>query len=228
MSGFKRSQPGLAFSSEKITPDEIDQYTTYSIVNPVTINASAWIGTWAVAGTAANGGLVIVNALPDYPRSLEWSLTGTAAGMTGTASVVGRDQFGSVITESFTFAGANNGGTTAGSRVFAQVTSGTMTFGTAVGNGTARLGLGTAGTTTLFGLPVKLGGTTDVKILSITAGTGGVSFNGGTVAGFVDVPRSAIILPVAQTTGTMTINSWTKSSFDATNIGVVANLPQRT
>lgn len=210
-----------------VSPDEMDAYTVYSVVNPATIGATnQWIGTWAVAGTSAAGALVIINTMPDYPRNLEWSLTGTAAGMTGTASVVGRDQFGAVISESFTFAGANNGGTVAGTKVFAQVTSGTMTFGTAVGNGTARLGLGTAGTTTLFGLPVKLGGTTDVKMLSVTAGTGPVTVNGGTIAAYVNVPMSAIILPVPQTTGTMAITAWVRST--ASLEAPVANLPQRT
>ncbi len=41
MSGFKKSQPGLAFSGEKITPDEMDRYEIYHIVNPGT-TASWW------------------------------------------------------------------------------------------------------------------------------------------------------------------------------------------
>lgn len=235
MSGLKKWEPALRFTANfgstplgAVTPDEIDRYEIVQINNPVTINASQWIGSWAVAGTAAAGALVIINAIPDWPRNLEWSLTGTAAGMTGTASVVGRDQFGNVITESFTFAGANNGGTTPGTKVFAQVTSGTMTFGTAVGNGTARLGLGTTGTTAQFGLPFKVGGTTDLKMLAVTAGTGGVTVNGGTIAAFVNVPNSSILLPVPQTTGTMAITAWVRPTFNAENLGLVANLPQRT
>lgn len=238
MSGLKTFEPALRFSNSgtaqnkiptaAITPDEIDRYEVVTIVNPNTLTANQFIGTWAVAGTGAAGALVIINAIPDWPRNLEWSLTGTAAGMTGTASVVGFDQFGSPITESFTFAGANNGGTTAGTKVFAQVTSGTMTFGTAVGNGTARLGLGTTGTTALFGLPFKVGGTTDLKMLSVNAGTGGVTVNGGTIAAFVSVPMHALKLPVAQTTGTMAITAWFRPTFNSENLGLVANLSQRT
>lgn len=238
MSGLKRELIGLRGSGttangvsspiDAITPDEIDRYEVYQIINPNTINANQWIGTWAVAGTAAAGALVIINAISDYPRNLEFSLTGTAAGMTGTASVTGFSQFGSTQTETFTFAGASNGGTVAGTKVFAQVTSGTLNFGTAVGNGTARLGVGTTGTTALFGLPFKVGGTTDLKILSVNAGTGGVTVNGGTIAAFIDVPTSSIKLPVAQTTGTMVITAWVRPTFNSENQGLVANLPQRT
>lgn len=238
MSGFKRSQPGLRFTGnqgasnptalEAITPDEIDRYEVVNIVNPNTLTANAFIGTYAVAGTSATNSLVIVNAIPDWPRNLEYSLTGTAAGMAGTTVVTGRDQFGNVITETISIGTASNGGTTPGTKVFAQVTSATHSFGTAVGNGTARLGLGTTGTTALFGLPFKVGGTTDLKLLSVNAGTGGVTVNGGTIAAFIDVPNSAIKLPVPQTTGTMAITAWLRPTFNSENLGLVANLPQRT
>ncbi len=238
MSGFKRSQPGLRFTGnqgganptplEAITPDEQDAYQVVTIVNPNTLTANTWFGTWAVAGTAAGGALVIKNAIADWPRNAEFAIGGTATGMAGTASVTGRDQFGSVHTESFGFGSADNGGTVVGTTIFAQITSGTLNFGTAVGNGTARLGVGTTGTTALFGLPFKVGGTTDLKILSVNAGTGGVTVNGGTIAAFIDVPNSAIKLPVAQTTGTMAITAWVRPTFNSENLGLVANLPQRT
>src|SRR5260221_569098 len=166
MSGLKRDIIGLRTTSTTgaanptptlaITPDEIDRYEVVTIVNPNTLTANAFIGTYAVAGTSAANSLVIVNAIPDWPRNLEYSITGTGAGMAGTTTVTGRDQFGSVITETISIGTASNGGTTAGTKVFAQVTSGTHNFGTAVGNGTARLGLGTTGTTAMFGLPFKV------------------------------------------------------------------------
>lgn len=238
MSGFKRSQPGLRFTGnpavqnstplEAITPDEIDRYEVVTIVNPNTLTASAFIGTYAVAGTSAANSLVIVNAIPDWPRNLEYAIAGTGAGMAGTTIVTGRDQFGNVITETFASGTASNGGTVVGTKIFAQVTSGTHSFGTAVGNGTARLGLGTTGTTAQFGLPFKVGGTTDLKLLSINAGTGGVTVNGGTIAAFVNVANSSLLLPVAQTTGTMVITAWVRPTFNSENLGLVANLPQRT
>lgn len=237
MSGFKRSQPGLRFTGnqgaanptalEAITPDEIDRYEVYQVTNPNTLNAASWFGTWAVAGTAAAGAMVIRNAVADYPRNAEFAIAGSATGLAGTASVTGRDQFGSVITETFGFGSADNGGTVVGTKVFAHVTSGTLTFGTAVGNGTARLGVGTTGTTSLFGLPFKVGGTTDLKILSVVAGTGAITVNGGTIAAFIDVTTSSIKAPVT-TTGTMTITAWVRPTFNAENLGLVANLPQRT
>ncbi len=238
MSGLKREMPGLRTSGTStgnipgegpiaITPDEIDRYEVVTIVNPNTITANAFIGTYAVAGTSAANSLVIVNAIPDWPRNLEYSITGTGAGMAGTTTVIGRDQFGNVISETISIGTASNGGTQPGTKVFAQVTSGTHSFGTAVGNGTARLGLGTTGTTALFGLPFKVGGTTDLKMLSVNAGTGGVTVNGGTIAAFIDVATSSLKLPVPQTTGTMAITAWLKPTFNSETLGVVANLPQR-
>jgi hypothetical protein len=207
-----------------VTDDEMDAYRVYSIVMPNGINASQWFGSWAVAGTAATGNLVIINALPDYPRNAEFSLTGTAAGMTGTATINGKNQFGEAIQEIFTFAGAANGGTVVGTKVFAQITNGTLAFGTAVGNGTARLGMGTAGTTTLFGLPCRIAGTGDVRSISVVAGTGGVTVNGGTIGAFVNVGQSAIKLP-GTLAGTMTINAWVRPTYQ--NEGVVAGLTQK-
>lgn len=225
MSGFKRSQPGLRFAAEKITPDEIDAYDVYYVINP-TYSAS-YVGAFGTAGTAASVALTKTNVILDYPRNLEMSITGSATGMAGTLVVNGYDQFGSVITESFGFGSADNGGTVAGTKVFAVITDGTCTYGTAVGNGTSRLGVGTSGTTALFGLPQKLGGTTDVKIITFTAGTGAISVNGGTIAAFVNVPMHAIASP-KDIPGTTSIMVWYKSSYNAENIPVVANLTQRT
>src|SRR3954468_23851896 len=122
MSGLKRALPELRFSattglqnnipSYAVTPDEIDRYEVVTIVNPNTLTANAFIGTYAVAGTSAANSLVIVNAIPDWPRNLEYSITGTGAGMAGTTTVVGFDQFGSAITETFSIGTAANGGTT--------------------------------------------------------------------------------------------------------------------
>ena len=237
MSGLKRDVPGLRFTSTAgasnptptlaVTPDEIDRYEVYTVINPATLNVNQWFGTFPVGGTSSLGTMVVVNAISDYPRNLEFSVTGTGAGMAGTLTATGRDQFGSVIQEVISIGTASNGGTQPGTKVFAQITNGTINFGTAVGNGTARVGLGTTGTTTLFGLPFKVGGTTDLKLLSVVAGTGGVSVNGGTIAAFINVPQSAILAPVT-TTGTMTITAWVRPTFNSENIPLVANLPQRT
>jgi hypothetical protein len=237
LSGLKKYEPALRFGQlgteppvGAITPDEIDDYVVYNVINP-TQGASgagaAWVGTTVVAGTSAVEAIVVRNAILDYPRNLEFAIAGSHAAMSGTVVVNGRDQFGSVISESIGITSASNGGTTVGTKVFAHFTSGTVTFGTAVGNGTSRLGVGTTGTTALFGLPVRLGGTTDVKLLTLTAGTGALSVNGGTIAAFVDQPMSAIKAPV-NVTGTYTLSAWVRPTFNPEAYSRNADLPQRT
>lgn len=237
MSGLKRGLPELRFTSNfgstplyAVTPDEIDRYEVVTIDAPAapTGLAATWVGTGAIAGTSTNEALVITNAIPDWPRNIEFGLSGSANGMAGTLIMTGYDQFGSSITETITANGTNNnGGTGVGTRVFGQFTSGSIQLGTAVGNGTTRVGLGTTGTTALFGLPFKLGGTTDVKILTFTAGTGAISVNGGTIAAFVNIPMSAIKSPF-NVVGTTSITVWARPTFNSENLGLVANLPQRT
>lgn len=237
MSGLKKIELGLRTSGTSIgnfsgqgylavTPDEIDRYEVV-VINPSGA-VTKMIGTAAVAGTAATGAVVLVSALPDWPRNVEFALAGSATGMAGTLVLNGRDQFGAIISETFGYGSADNGGTVVGTKVFAQFTSGTVTFGTAIGNGTSRIGLGTTGTTSLLGLPFKLGGTTDVKHIGLTVGTGAILVNGGTIAAFVNVPMSAVLAPVNIPIGTYTVSVWAKPSFNGENLGVMANLPQRT
>jgi len=180
-----------------------------------------------VAGTSAVGNLVVINAIADYPRNLEFALAGSHAAMTGTATIYGYNQFGVYQSEAFTFAGAQNGGTAVGTKVFAVVSAGTLAFGTAVGGGTARLGCGTLGTTTLFGLPSKIGGTTDVKLITKGGSIGALTVNGGTIAAFVDVPQHAIKSPT-NVVSANNIMVWYKPTYDATSEVAMANLSQRT
>lgn len=225
---LKRVQPGLRFdlTSNAVTPDEMDAYTVYTLANPATLGVNQWFGTFPVGGTSSLGTMVIVNAIPDYPRNVEFSVTGTGAGMAGTVQLYGKDQFGSPINETIAIGTAANGGTTAGTRVFAQVTVGTINFGTAVGNGTARVGLGTAGTSTIFGLPVKIAGTGDVRLIGFVAGTGAITVNGGTIGTAVVTGVHGIRL-LGTLSGTQTINVWVKSTYNPENQGVVANLVQK-
>jgi hypothetical protein len=64
----------------------------------------------------------------------------------------------------------------------------------------------------LLGLPVKLNGTTDVVHLGMAAGTGQITYNGGTIAGFVDSPMSAV-RPAASLDGTAVISVWVKPTY---------------
>src|SRR3990167_2477788 len=101
--------------------------------------------------------------------------------MTGTCTLYGYDQFGVYQNEAITFTGASNGGTAVGTKVFAQLSAGTLAFGTAIGSGTARVGVGTIGTTLLFGLPARIGGTTDVKHIAWGSNGNNSTVNGGTI-----------------------------------------------
>lgn len=236
MSGLKKVEIGLRTSGTSIgnfagngylaiSPDEIDRYEVHQVEPSGAVQA--FLGTTAVGGTSAVSAVVVVSALPDWPRNVEFSVTGTGAGMAGTLVYNARDQFGAIFQETIAIGTNNNGGTSSGTRVVGQFTSGTVSFGTAVGNGTTRIGLGTVGTTALIGLPYKLGGTTDVKFLAWTVGTGAVAINGGTIAAFVDVPNSAIKSPFNIPVGSAVLNVWSKPTFNAENSGNIANLPQR-
>jgi len=225
MGKLKKHDPGVALSGVKVSPDEIDRYEVYTIVNP-SISAT-WFGTTAVAGTAASSALVLISEVADYPRNLLGAVAGSAAGLGGTWVVNGKDQFGNTISEELAITGASNGGTQAGTKVFAQVNSGTFNFGTAVGSGTTKLGVDITGTTTLFGLPTKIGGTTDVKLLTTTDGTGAAAVNGGTIAAFVDSVQHAIKAP-ADVVGTRSYCVWFKPTYDASNEKDMAGLDQAT
>jgi len=211
--GLKNRFPEMAFSGYKVTPEENDRYEVYSITNPTT--SPTWVGTFPVAGTAATGTLVFVNAIAGYPRNVEFALAGTGAGMAGTLTLYGTNQFGGSINEVFGFTAVNNGGTVVGTRVFAHFSAGTLNFGTAVGNGTARVGVGTTGTTCIFGLPAKIGGTTDVKLMSSSANHLPVTIGGGTIAAFVDSVQHAIKAPVSPAGTAFSLSVWYKPTYDA-------------
>jgi len=49
--------------------------------------------------------------------------------------------------------------------------------------------------------------------MSLVAGTGAVSINGGTIASYVNVPMSAVLAP-KDITGTQVLNVWIKPSYD--------------
>lgn len=222
MAGFKNNfEPGLRFNrTNRVTADEQDDYYIYTIGNPGTSNI--WFGTAPIAGTSATGTLVITNRYPDYPRNINYVLVGTGAGMAGTFITSGLDQFGSPVSETVATGTANNGGTVVGTQIFGRIDGGTIQFGTAVGNGTTKWGF-VPGTGCLFGLPVKIAGTQDVVLLSHAAGTGIVSYNGGTVSTFINTTQMAV-RPAAAVTGSETINAWIVSSYVPDNVPQVANL----
>lgn len=225
MSGLKRNINALQVPKQQfaVTPDEMDRYEVYSIVMPGT--ASNWFASAGTAGTSATGTAVVINAIPDYPRNLQFSLTGTGVGMAGTFTYNARDQFGSTFQEVLATGTATNGGTVAGTKVVAQFISGTLNYGTAVGAGTPAIGFCPTGTTCLFGLPTRIRTGTDVVLMSMVAGTGAVTVNGGTIGTMVVVGQHAVRSPLTLT-GTQTINVWIRSQFDNSSKYRMTNLGQ--
>jgi hypothetical protein len=162
----------------------MDYIRQYQINNPSV--DPVWFGTTAVGTQTQSKALVIINKTADYPRNAVYAVASAAGSVVGGSWVVnGKDQFGNSFTETVAVAPATGGGTVAGTKIFAEVTSGTFNWGTGdPGNGTPRLGvaIGTSATTQhWFGLPDKIRAATDVKSLSwINNGTS-TTFNGGTV-----------------------------------------------
>lgn len=179
--GLKNWMLGLG-DTYKITPDEIDQYQVYSVMFPST---DGTVGT-AAAGTATQAKvLVIVNKFCDYPRNLEFGVAGSAD-YGGTWVLNGKDQFGVNVSETVAIGTAVNGGTTVGTMIFAQISSGTFTAtADSIGSGTSKVKCSSAEGTTRFGLPFKIGGTADVKSITWVNNFVGKAINGGTIGAYV-------------------------------------------
>ena len=223
MAGIKSWIPDIKTYEQGVTWDEMDAYRTITVRPAINVR---WWASAGTAGTAALGTFAMLNRLPDWPRNVNFILAGTGVGMAGSIDVSGKDQFGNTITETMGFGSADNGGTVVGTKVFAALDSGTLRYGTAVGNGTPQIGF-VPGTNCLLGLPDKINGTTDVVQLGFGLGTGAVSYGGGTIAAFVDSPMHAI-RPAAALDGTAEVNVWYVSRYDATGVGTVANRLQIT
>lgn len=171
---LKRHHPDVTFSGNKLTPDELDQDLQYVILNPSV--DPVYVGTQTGTQTVS-AALGIINERLDYPRTLVGAIaaaSGSSRG--GDITISGYDQFGNAIEETISVSAANGGGTTNGTKVFARVTAGTVEFSAGdPGAGTARLGvgIGTSATLPVFGLPAKLGASTDIKNVNwIDDGTG--------------------------------------------------------
>jgi hypothetical protein len=218
---YKRNDPGFAFSGNKVTPDELGFDMQYTVYNP-SIDAS-WFGTCAGTSTQSIS-VVAINKNADYPRNLLLTVAcASGSTMGGTAVVNGKDQFDNSITENLAVTVAANGGTTAGTKVFSKITSGTFNFGTTdAGNGTVKIGCGTAGTTTLFGLPGRLGGTTDIKNINgcfngVGTSTAGTFVFGGTPSSAANTTVHAFKAPRDVPAGTCVYNVTFRPSYPEMN-----------
>jgi len=155
--GLERTTPYLALGG-KIKPTEMDVLWQYCIIKPSNSN-SAIVNT--ANGTALAGTVTL--AYPDYPRSLSFTFTeasGTAA--IATATISGKDQFGSVITEELVCTNLGTS-TTYGTKVFAYVGTVTLAGSDRASGDAHQIGYSDADGTALFGLPAKIGTASDVK-----------------------------------------------------------------
>ena len=203
--------PDVAFSGNKISGDEVGWDQQYIVINP-SISAS-WFGTTAV-GTAGQtkafvGNIVTARGYADYPRNAVYSVA-AAAGSThgGTWTVNGINQFGETKTETVTIATATGGGTVNGTQVWSKINSGSYSFSTAGdANGTPAVGVSILGTTALFGLPSRIGATTDIKwiggnFLGVGTQTNGTAAFDGTPSSAANTAQHAFKAPQTLVAGT--------------------------
>ncbi len=199
-----------------VTPDEIDRFEVITYVNPTT--SSSWIGT---AASTASGGANLTfgytSKILDYPRNVKvtWS-GGSGTVISGTVTVVGKNQFNVAGTEVLAALGTQYA-TVTGTAIYSQVTSVTARQGTAAADiGTCSLGVAILGTTAKLGLPFKLGGTTDVSHLAFATNGAQAAINGGTIGAFVDATRHSILAPNT-VQGTWSLTVWAKPTYSAEN-----------
>lgn len=222
---LKRHYPDVRFGANQVTPDEIDRYEQYQVINPAistTFFGSATAGTVSQAVTVGLG-----NTVADYPRSVALVFTGSAS-VSGTATVTGKNQFGVSQSETLALAqGTQTAGVVDGTLVFAEISACSVAMGTGVsGTGTVSLGVGTTEGKVKFGLPAKLGGVADVKAITWTTESGiPTVLNGGTVAStdYVDTTNHAF-LGSAALEGTTTYSVLFKPSYSADKVAPMANL----
>ena len=205
-----------------VSPADQDEYKQFVFANIAT-------GALGTRTNAAAGAFVFDNVLLDYPRNIHLIMLGEAAGMGGSAIVYGVDRWGNAINETFTIGSANGGGTVAGTRIFTKITSGSITSidgggGTAIGTCTIGYAVGTSATAKMWlGLPTKIGGTADVKMLTYIKNFVVTPLGGGTLS-TANINATYHAVGGTETAGTAhTYSVLYKSTYD--NIGK-ANLAQ--
>ncbi len=228
LGGFEQFTPGYG---GQVQQKDLDQYIIYDVNSP-SVSVS-YLGTKSPVGAGTYSAIVFKSHIPDYPRNLLYQITGVAGGMGGTFNISGQDQFGSAVTETVSFASAAGGGSVQGTQIFGSVTAGSVS---AVGLGATAIGTATLGFSTVagtggnwFGLPVKIGGTADLR--TITWNTGGTApgLNGGTNFGTL-VNATGLGLPshAFQGTAGLTVGDLyivtLKPTFDNIGKGIMSGL----
>ena len=213
--GLKIHHNDIRHSGNMVTPDEIDRYEVYTVVNPS--YAADWFGTAVSSGPTGTATVTVgfLSKIADVPRTANviWT-TGSGTKCGGTITIVGKDQFGSSRTEALVKPGTT-AATIEGSVCWSQLTSITaQQWTTANDVGTLTVGGGTLGTTSKIGLPFKLGGTTDVMHIGFSNNGTQEPVNGGTIGAFVDTTYHAIKLPNS-IAGTSSLTVWARPTYNA-------------
>ncbi len=213
---LKTWHPDVAFGGGKVGADEVDFYHTYTIKDP-SIDATA-VATAASIHIGSTPLVENVAGVMDYPRNLVLRVAGGTSSGTygGTATINGLDQFGNSISETFSIATAVNGGTGIGTKIFSKFVSGSINMAGDTAVATANVGYGTAGTTTLFGLPFKVGGTGDLMSFN-WASAHAVQFITSTAVGsYVNTGVHAVLARTDFGTASG-FGLWAKSTYNQSN-----------
>ena len=210
-------------TNNKVTPDEIYRYEQYVVSNPAI--SATFYGTTTPGTVSQALTLTLANTVSDFPRSIAAHFSGSAS-VSGTATVTGKNQFGETISESMGIAqGTQTTGIGYGTKIFAEISAATVAMGTGVsGTGTVSLGVPTVAGSAKFGLPAKIGGSTDVKALT-WSGEAGVSvpLNGGTIGAYIDTVNHSFV-GTETLAGTMTYSVLFKPSYYKDSLALMANL----
>lgn len=185
-----------------------------------------------VSSATASALFVNKSAYPDTPRNLAYAVTGGATGQGGTFDLSGFDQFGLAIKEHVVIGSANGGGTIQGTAIFGLIGLGTYSpNGQAGSTGTAKIGFGTAAgiTGNWFGLPVKIGGTADVRQITWYNNQVATPLNKGTNLGSLVSPSGGTTPPYAfqGTSGVANTDAYSltiKTTWDNVFKGEMTNL----
>lgn len=198
-----------------VTPSNQDRYEIYHVIAPM-MGTFAW-GT-GVGTSTTSPTIVFDQNIADYPRNVEVKILPASGSISGgTVVVTGKDQFGVSHSERFAIGTAVNGGTAVGTTIFASFSTATGTVGTSdAGNATITVYPASTGTTALFGLPTKIGGSTDVKLMGF--GSTGVAkiMTSGSLLSFVDPTTHSIKAPNTITTPAANltwINVWFRPTW---------------
>jgi hypothetical protein len=189
---LKTWHPDVAFGGAHVGADEVDFFHTYTVFYP-SVNATAVATCKSIASASAL--VENVQGVCDYPRNLVVKCAGGTSSGTygGTVVINGLNQFGDVIQETFSIATAVNGGIAVGTKVFAKFTSGTATLAGDTAVATCNVGFGTAGTTTLFGLPFKVGGTADLVNMAWASVSAAALIHSNALGSYVSTTEHAIL-----------------------------------